>query len=62
LASVVKEAMLTAYSEDRELEVQDLILGLDAVPPAALKDVVAEIPSVRWEEIGGYEMVKAALR
>jgi SpoVK/Ycf46/Vps4 family AAA+-type ATPase len=40
----------------------DFLNGLSKVTPSALREVVIEIPSVRWNEIGGMEKVKQSLR
>ena len=46
-------------------EVIDLETCYDAcrqVPPSALKELLVEVPEVRWEDIGGYEKTKEALK
>lgn len=35
--------------------------ALRRVPPSALRDMVVEVPSVRWTDIGGQDHVRAAL-
>merc|ERR1712232_244778 len=43
----------------------DLEICLDAtrlVPPSALKELLVEVPEVRWEDIGGYDATKDALK
>lgn len=32
------------------------------VPPSALKELLVEVPEVRWDDIGGYEKTKEALK
>lgn len=40
----------------------DFRKAVSRVSPSALREVVVEIPSVRWEDIGGMEGVKRSLR
>lgn len=40
----------------------DLLLALTKVPPSALREVVVEVPTVRWSDIGGMDAVKQCLR
>eukprot|EP00927_Polykrikos_kofoidii_P070229 TRINITY_DN6625_c0_g6_i1.p1 TRINITY_DN6625_c0_g6~~TRINITY_DN6625_c0_g6_i1.p1 ORF type:complete len:812 (+),score=140.23 TRINITY_DN6625_c0_g6_i1:100-2535(+) len=47
------------------LQQVDLDSFLDAargIPPSALKELLVEVPEVRWSDIGGYETTKEALR
>ncbi len=41
---------------------QDFRDALKEIEPSALRDVFIEIPSVKWEDIGGLETVKVQLR
>ena len=36
-----------------ELEFQDLVAAMRIVKPSAMREVMLEIPSVRWDDIGG---------
>ncbi|CAJ1329555.1 unnamed protein product [Effrenium voratum] len=36
--------------------------ALRQVPPSALKELLVEVPEVRWDDIGGYESTKEALK
>jgi SpoVK/Ycf46/Vps4 family AAA+-type ATPase len=40
----------------------DLARALARVPPSALREVVVEVPTVRWGDIGGMRAAKAALQ
>jgi transitional endoplasmic reticulum ATPase len=40
----------------------DFDRGLREVQPSALREIVVEIPSVRWEDVGGLDEVKKTLR
>ena len=41
---------------------RDFKEALKQIEPSSLRDVAIEIPSVRWEEVGGLERVKRALQ
>jgi AAA family ATPase len=73
LLQVVKEAHYLAL--DRALQAgtaaapgagrpteSDLARALARVPPSALREVVVEVPTVRWGDIGGMRAAKAALQ
>ena len=40
----------------------DLLQALPRVPPSALREIVVEIPTVYWSDIGGMDSVKQSLR
>lgn len=40
----------------------DFMAGFQMIEPSAIREVFVEVPSVRWEEIGGLEEVKQMLR
>lgn len=52
------------YAELMALEVtmEDFLGALREVEPSALREVFTEIPDVSWDEVGGMEEAKAALR
>jgi transitional endoplasmic reticulum ATPase len=52
------------YQELMALEVtmEDFLGALREVEPSALREVFTEIPDVSWDEVGGMEEAKAALR
>ncbi|MCS4541277.1 MAG: CDC48 family AAA ATPase [Euryarchaeota archaeon] len=41
---------------------QDFMEALKGIGPSALREVLVEVPNVHWEDIGGLESVKQALR
>lgn len=45
-----------------EISQEDLELALASVKPSALREVTVEVPSVRWEDIGGNELIKQKLK
>jgi transitional endoplasmic reticulum ATPase len=47
--------------EKLEVWREDFEQGLMEVQPSALREIVVEIPRVRWEEVGGLEEVKKTL-
>ncbi len=47
--------------EKLEVRRTDFDQGLLEVQPSALREIVVEIPKVRWEEVGGMEEVKRVL-
>ncbi|MDP2648079.1 MAG: CDC48 family AAA ATPase [Candidatus Yanofskybacteria bacterium] len=52
------------YEKLRKLEVNDGHFGeaLKEVEPSALREVFSEIPSVKWEDVGGLEHIKQTLK
>ena len=52
------------YERLAELEVRmaDFLAALREVEPSAMREVFTETPNVKWEDVGGMESVKAALR
>jgi SpoVK/Ycf46/Vps4 family AAA+-type ATPase len=51
---VIQEKSFLSEAEFRE--------ALSRVSPSALREVVVEVPCVRWTDIGGMESVKQALK
>jgi len=45
-----------------EVAMSDFAAALDEVAPSALREAFTEIPKVTWDEVGGLEKAKAALR
>jgi len=41
---------------------EDFMEALKVVPPSAMREVLVEVPKIRWEDIGGLENVKQELR
>ncbi|NJE02582.1 CDC48 family AAA ATPase [Thermococcus sp. MV11] len=48
--------------EDLKVTRKDFYEALKMVEPSALREVLLEVPNVRWEDIGGLEDVKEELR
>ena len=74
LEMLVKDATLRAFRRMRRAEeagetagglrigAEDLRQALQATAPSSLREVAVDVPKTRWEDIGGMEGVKAALR
>ena len=45
-----------------EVAMADFTQAIAEVEPSGLREVAVEVPNVRWEDVGGLEPVKAALR
>jgi transitional endoplasmic reticulum ATPase len=45
-----------------EVTMADFTAALGEVEPSALRELSVEVPNVRWEDVGGLEEIKAALR
>ncbi len=45
-----------------EVTMEDFLAAFHEVQPSALREVSIEVPTVRWDEIGGLDDVKARLR
>jgi transitional endoplasmic reticulum ATPase len=48
--------------EKLKVTVKDFEYGLRMVQPSAMREVLVEIPRVKWDEVGGLENVKSALK
>jgi len=65
LASLVREAALTALRTDRDplrIEAADVEHALAAVEPSAMRAYVSERPTVDFDDVGGLADAKARLR
>ena len=47
---------------DLKLQKLDILNALSKVNPSALRDIVVEVPSVKWSDIGGMDTVKESIR
>ncbi len=57
------DAVTSATNEDTHcLKPEDIDQALLLVRPTAMHDITLQPPSVRWEDIGGQDSVKNALR
>jgi transitional endoplasmic reticulum ATPase len=45
-----------------EVSMADFSAGLGEVEPSGLREFAVEVPNVRWDDVGGLEEIKAALR
>jgi len=45
-----------------KLQRVDILTALSKVNPSALRDIVVEVPSVKWTDIGGMDSVKESIR
>nr|MDO8077129.1 CDC48 family AAA ATPase [Candidatus Freyarchaeota archaeon] len=57
-----EETIPTQILENMEVTQEDFINALKEIQPSAIREVLIEIPSVHWDEIGGLEEVKQQLR
>lgn len=71
LFCLVREAVMRAVRRDGDLVgVEDLVGAMGEIRPSAMREVVLEMPKVKWDDIGGqkelkrklYEMVELPLR
>ena len=77
LMAVVKEASLICLQrlqaergcdienvevEKLELSFEDLSSGLAKVKPSSIREVIVQVPNVKWSDIGGQEGTKQRLR
>lgn len=44
------------------VDLQSCLAAAGQIPPSALKELLVEVPHVRWEDIGGYHSTKEALK
>jgi len=57
-----KETIPAEVLEELKVTREDFMNALKVVQPSALREVILEIPNVRWEDIGDLEQVKQELR
>ena len=57
-----KEEIPMEILENLKVERRDFIEALKTISPSALREVLVEVPEVRWEDIGGLANVKQMLR
>jgi transitional endoplasmic reticulum ATPase len=57
-----KETIPAEMLEELKVTREDFMNALKIVQPSALREVILEIPNVRWEDIGNLEQVKQELR
>lgn len=62
LKAVVDAAFTDAIGLDREaISELDLEKGFLSVKPSAMKEILLEVPSVKWNEIGGVSLIRSKL-
>ena len=59
---LTKEEIPVEILEGLKVERNDFINAMKSVNPSALREVMVEIPDVKWTDIGGLEEVKQELR
>ncbi len=57
-----EEAIPKDVLEQLRITQRDFMNALKVVRPSAMREVLVEVPTVRWEEIGGLENVKQELK
>ena len=63
LRSVCSTAARMALKAGKDLvDLESCYNACRQVPPSALKELLVEVPEVRWNDIGGYERTKEALK
>jgi len=60
--NIAEERVPPEILEKMEVNVDDFTSGYREVTPTAMREVYIEIPSVHWDEVGGLDEVKQALR
>ncbi len=62
LESLIDEATIEALHQQTPLTRQHFTDAIKRVKPSAMREVLVEVPSVTWDDIGGLEELKLALR
>ncbi|MEM3649413.1 MAG: CDC48 family AAA ATPase [Candidatus Jordarchaeaceae archaeon] len=57
-----EQTIPTHILETMEVTQEDFINALKEIQPSAIREVLIEVPTVRWEQIGGLEEVKQQLK
>ncbi|MEM2958437.1 MAG: CDC48 family AAA ATPase, partial [Candidatus Jordarchaeaceae archaeon] len=57
-----EQTIPTHILETMEVTQEDFINALKEIQPSAIREVLIEVPTVHWEQIGGLEEVKQQLR
>lgn len=62
LESVISRAYSDALEDGRsEINADDLKRNINSSKPSAMREIILEVPAVRWSEIGGVECIKKKL-
>ena len=67
LSSLFRDACMKAIARHNEgaelsLTMNDFLSGINEMSPSAIRDLIIEVPKVKWDDIGGYEDVKLQIR
>uniref|UniRef100_A0A1B0CUJ0 Putative aaa+-type atpase n=1 Tax=Lutzomyia longipalpis TaxID=7200 RepID=A0A1B0CUJ0_LUTLO len=62
LSSLVGKAVGNAAMRGTEVTAGDINWALGTISPSAMKEVLVEVPNVRWEDIGGQHELKLKLK
>ncbi len=57
-----KSADIIQFDQRNELSEATMMAAVHRIPPSALREVVVEVPTVRWDDIGGMQSVKQSLK
>jgi transitional endoplasmic reticulum ATPase len=60
--SLLLQRQLNLIPLESRLTLDDFNLALKNVSPSSLREVIIQVPDVRWNDIGGMDSVKAALK
>jgi len=60
--NIEEEEIPTEILDEIEVRMEDFLSALKEIQPSAIREVLIEIPNVRWSDIGGLENVKQELR
>lgn len=62
LSSNLVDVSSDLFKNYQEITYDDLIKAIQRVPPSSLKEIIIEIPKVRWNDIGGMNEIKNSLK
>jgi len=60
--NVEEEVIPPEILDEIEVRMDDFMNALKEIQPSAIREVLIEIPNVKWEDVGGLESVKQELR
>ncbi|XP_025424220.1 spermatogenesis-associated protein 5-like isoform X3 [Sipha flava] len=62
LLAVVNRAFTEAAVSDEDITYKHLCTALTQVKPSAIKEVIVQVPNVKWTDIGGQDDIKLKLK
>lgn len=62
LVSLVSKAVLLCPSEDQSISIADVNNALTFIKPSAMREILIEVPTVHWTDIGGQHDLKLKLQ